>query len=391
MSVEDRLLALTQQCRQQNGDGFLANASLFAPRLNAQAPDLHAEIRALAVAFEIGAAARINASPQPDTEAATVASEIAVRERLSLSSITPALAVARRIGPLMIAPAPAAPAATGWAGDSVAVGATPAAPAAPAYQQPAYTPPHAPHPQPHPQPAQATQSYSDKIKALSKNPMAMGALAVVLGFLVYQNMRPSQELQTAPFQQGGGDSQQPPLGGSDSGGQQPPVFGGGGGGGTGGGGGVGGGGVGGGGTAPGQMPVLGAPGSGPTLPVQQHQSGGPAIGFALSTPRGAAPGMVLLPAGGWQSGPVNFGLAQPGDTSGQSFATMGQGQFQLIQSGGHPVRLAQIQMSQDSLGIGNACVMFRGQQGQQDVQLSGADFCIMDGPCSRTLGCGRLQ
>lgn len=139
------------------------------------------------------------------------------------------------------------------------------------------------------------------------------------------------------------------------------------------------------------MPVLGAPGAGPALSVQQHSSGGPAIGFALQTPRGSAPGMVLLPAGGWQSGPVQLGLAQPGDTSGQSFATMGQGQFQLIQSDGHPVRLAQIQVQQDSLGVGNMCVMFRGQRGQQDVQLSGADFCIMDGPCSRPIGCGRIQ
>ena len=387
MSVEDRLLALTQQCRQQNGDAFLANASQFAPRLNAQAPDLHAEIRALAVAFETAAAARINAAPEPEAAATAIASEIAVRERLSLTSVTPALNVARRIGPLMIAPAPPPAGGSGWAGDSVPVGApppAPAAPQAPAYQ-PAYTPPqqpHAPHPHaPHVQP-QATESYSDKIKALSKNPMAMGALALVLGFLVYQNfMRTPETIQPPPFQQGdgggGGGQQQPPFnqpqpppnGGGTQPPQPPPNNGGG----------------------QGQMPVLGAPGAGPALSVQQHSSGGPAIGFALQTPRGSAPGMVLLPAGGWQSGPVQLGLAQPGDTTGQSFATMGQGQFQLIQSDGHPVRLAQIQVQQDSLGVGNMCVMFRGQRGQQDVQLSGADFCIMDGPCSRPIGCGRIQ
>jgi len=381
MSVEDRLLALTQQCRQQYGDGFLANASQFAPRLNAQAPDLHAEIRALAVAFEIGAAARINAAPQPEAAATAIASEIAVRERLSLTSITPALNVARRIGPLMGAPAPApAPGAGGWAGDSVPVGAppqAPAAPQAPAYQ-PAYTPPHAPHPHaPHVQP-QATQNYSDKIKALSKNPMAMGALALVVGFLVYQNFMRGPEIQTAPFQQGdgggGGGQQQPPFNQpqpppNNNPPQPPPNNNGQG----------------------GQMPVLGQPGAGPTLALQQNSSGGPAIGFALQTPRGAAPGVVMLPTGGWQSGPVQLGLAQPGDTSGQSFATMGQGQFQLIQSEGHPIRLAQIQVQQDSLGVGNMCVMFRGQRGQQDVQLSGADFCIMDGPCSRPIGCGRIQ
>lgn len=383
MSVEERLFALAQQCRQQNGDGFLASPSQFAPRLNAQAPDLHAEIRALAAAFETGAAARINAAPDQAAAASAIASEIAVRERLSMTSVEPALTVARRIGPLLTA-APAAPPAGGWAGDSVAVGAPPPAPAAPVYQQapayaqPAYAaPPQAPYPQ---APQQPAQSYSDKMKALSKNPMAMGAVALVLGLLVYQNfMRPSEEIQTVPFQQGG-DTQQPPFNGPqpppDGNQPQPPIGGGGGGGGSG---------------AAGQLPVLGTPGAGPTLPVQQHSSGGPAIGFALSTPRGPAPGMVLLPAGGWQSGPVNFGLAQPGDTSGQSFATMGQGQFQLVQSGGHPVRLAQIQMQQDSLGVGNACVMFRGQQGQQDVQLSGADFCVMDAQCSRPIGCGRLQ
>lgn len=380
MSVEDRLLALTQQCRQQNGDGFLANVSQFAPRLNAQAPDLHAEIRALAVAFEIGAAARINAAPEPEAAATAIASEIAVRERLSLASVTPALNVARRIGPLMPTQAGAAPSG-GWAGDSVVVGAPPAPPAPPptGYQYPpGYVPPVAPNP--HGQPAPG--SYGEKMKALSKNPLAMGALALVLGFLVYQNFSGAPgPNQPAPFQQGDGGQQQPPpfnqpqppndgSGGNTPPPQpQPPVNQGG----------------------QSQMPVLGAPGAGPSLTVQQHSSGGPAIGFAISTPRGTAPGMVLLPAGGWQSGPVNLGLAQPGDTSGQSFATMGQGQFQLIQSDGHPVRLAQIQVQQDSLGVGNMCVMFRGQRGQQDVQLSGADFCIMDGPCSRPIGCGRIQ
>jgi len=380
MSVEERLFALALQCRQQNGDTFLANASQLAPRLNSQAPDLHAEIRALAVALETSAAARINSAPDPEAAAAAIATEIATRERLSMSSVSPAIAVARRLGPLSAAPAAAAPAAAAWAGDSIAVGA-PAAPAAPAYQP---APAHAPQPQhayaPPPQPGAApASSHSDKLKALTKNPLAMGAAALVIGFLVYQNfMRPSEQIQTAPLQPGGDVQapfgQQPP---NDPNAQQPqppvppqtPT----------------------GGSQSGQLPLLGQPGSGPTIPVQQHPSGGPAIVFSLTTPRGAAPGMVLLPAGGWQSGPVNFGLAQPGDTSGQSFATMGQGQFQLMQSGGHPIRLAQIQMQQDNLGVGNACVMFRGQQGQQDVQLSGADFCVMDGPCSRPIGCGRLQ
>jgi hypothetical protein len=125
--------------------------------------------------------------------------------------------------------------------------------------------------------------------------------------------------------------------------------------------------------------------------VQRHSSGAPAFTFMVQTPRGAAPSMVMLPQGGWQSGPVGIGLFQPGDTQGQNMAAGGQGQFQLQQSNGSPVRLAQIQMQQDNLGIGNICLMFRGQQGQQDVQLSGADFCVMDGPCSRPIGCGKLQ
>ncbi len=376
MSVEERLFALALQCRQQNGDAFLANASQFAPRLNSQAPDLHAEIRALAAAFELGAAARIAAAPDQAGAVSALASEIAVRERLSMSAIAPALAVARRLGPLNAAPAPPQPAG-GWAGDSVAVGAAPPqhAPIAPppAYQQPAYAAPQAsyaqaPYPQTAPQPA-ATQG--DKLKALSKNPWAMGAGALVLGLLIYQNfMAPAEEIQTAPIV--GGDTQQPPSNfppqqPTDPNQPQPPVS-----------------------PASGQMPVLGQPGAGPTLSVQQHPSGGPAVGFALTTPRGPAPGIVMLPAGGWQSGPVGLGLATPGDTSGQ-FASAGQGQFQLVQSNGHPVRLAQIQMSQDALGVGNVCVMFRGQQGQQDVQLSGADFCVMDSACSRPIGCGRLQ
>jgi len=381
MSVEDRLFALAQQCRQQNGDAFLANASQFGPRLNSQAPDLHAEIRALAAAIELGAAARIAAAPDQQAATAQISAEIATRERISISAVAPAIAVARRLGPLQPTAAPT-PSPAQWAGDSVAVGAAPVPPQpqAPAYQAPAYqTPAYAAHQAPGaapypgaPQPPPAgAQSQTDKLKALTKNPWAMGAAALVLGLLFYQNfMNRGDEIQTAPLVQGqeqapfntdNPDGPQPP-----SNPQQPP-------------------------NTASQMPVLGQPGAGPTLPVQQHPSGGPAIGFALSTPQGPAPGLVLLPPNGWQAGPVNFGLAQPGDTSGQSFASMGQGQFQLIQSEGHPVRLAQIQMSQDRLGVGNVCIMFRGQQGQQDVGLQGADFCVMDGPCSRPLGCGRLQ
>ncbi len=376
MSVEDRLFALAQQCRQQSGDAFLLTPGQFVPRLNSQAPDLHAEIRALAAAFEIGAAARINAAPNPEAEASVVGSEIAVRERLSMASVTPALTVARRVGPLAGAQVNA-PTPGGWAGDSLAVGAQPRPPApqAPAYAPPPIAPP--PHYQQAPgyapaPPSLPPESQSDKIKALSKNPLVMGALALVIGVLVYQNFMQAPAQQGPQFDQGqpqpppnnDGQPQPPPPPPNNDG--QPP--------------------------SGNQLPMLQAPGSGgPMLQVQRHQSGAPAFMFTLQTQGGASPGMVLLPQGGWESGAVGIGLATPGDTTGQNMATMGEGRFQLVQSNGHPVRLAQMQLAQDNLNTGGICLMFRGAQGQQDVQLSGADFCVMNASCSQPIGCGKLQ
>ncbi|HRK65861.1 MAG TPA: hypothetical protein PLN53_15805, partial [Terricaulis sp.] len=211
MSVEERLFALAQQIRQQSGDSFLLSSSQLVPRLNSQAPDLHAEIRALSAAFTMGAAARIAASANQDAEANAIASDIAVRERLSMASVAPAIAVARRIGALTGGYA-GTPTPGGWAGDSMAVGAAPQAPQAPqapAYQA-AYTPPpQAPQQnyQQQPQPgyampqqpgAQQGESQTDKLKALSKNPLAMGALALVVGFLVYQNFMQQPSPGPAP-------------------------------------------------------------------------------------------------------------------------------------------------------------------------------------------------
>lgn len=397
MSVEDRLFALAQQCRQQSGDAFLTATSQLVPRLNSQAPDLHAEIRALAAAFEMGAAGRIASAPDQEAAAAAIASEIAVKERLSMASVTPAIIVARRLGPLTTTLAPP-PTPGGWAGDSMVVGAgqAPAAPQAPQQYAPPPQQQYAPPPQytmppggpAAPPPPGAPQSQGDKIKALSKNPLAMGALALVVGFLVYQNFMKPQQQQQGGFTQG----DQGQGGGGFGGGGQGGQGGQGGGGQQGDQGGQGGGMQGGQQQGAQQMPLLTPPNQNPpTLPVQRHSSGAPGFVFTLQTQRGAAPGMVLLPSQGWQAGPVGFGLAQPGDTTGQNMATLGEGQFQLIQSEGYPVRLAQLQMSQDNLGVGNICLMFRGAQGQQDVQLSGADFCVMDGPCSRALGCGKLQ
>lgn len=376
MSVEERLFALAQQIRQQSGDSFLLSSSQLVPRLNSQAPDLHAEIRALAAAFTMGAAARIAASANQDAEANAIASDIAVRERLSMASVAPAIAVARRIGALTGGYA-GTPTPGGWAGDSMAVGA---APQAPAYQAPpAYTPPpqapqqHYPQPQPGyamgQQPsAQQGESQTDKLKALSKNPLAMGALALVVGFLVYKNFmeQPSPGPAPTPAPISGPGPQPNPQPGPNPN-PQPQ-------------------------TGNQQLPALQPPNAGgPTIAVQRHSSGAPGFMFSLQTQRGPAPAMVLLPQGGWQSGAAGFGVADPGDATMQNVASAGQGQFQLVQSDGRPVRLAQIQMQQDNLGVGNVCLMFRGAQGQQDVQLSGADFCLMDGPCSRPIGCAKLQ
>lgn len=390
MSVEERLFALAQQCRQQGGDAFLASTSQLVPRLNSQAPDLHAEIRALGAALELNAAARIAAKPDQEAEASTVASEVAVRERLPMASVAPAIAVARRLGPLRANVAPSAPTPGGWAGDSLAVGAAPAppqAPAAPYQPAPAYVPPpQSPPPTP-----------PENSKAWTKNPLVLGAVAIVFGALVFKNfMSAPQQQQQPPIdggQQGptGGGGQQGPMGGGQQGpmdggqqgpngggqqgpfnGQQPPPNGGG---------------------QTGQaedMPMLQPAGSGgPMLQIQRHQSGTPMVGFTMQTPRGAARAVVALPAGGWQSGPVGFMIGMPGDP--QNTGAAGQGQFQLVQSNGYPIRLAQIQMTQDNIGIGNVCVIFRGQASQPEVSLSGADFCVMDSPCSQPIGCGKLQ
>src|SRR5688572_13899844 len=229
MSVEDRLYALALQSRQQGGDAFLLTPGQFMPRLNSQAPDLHAEIRALAAAFETSAAARIAASANPEGDAAAIASEIAARERISMISATAAVVVARRIGPLNAAPAPhiaptPAPAAGGWAGDSLAVGAAPQAPQAPAapnYHPSAqtYAPPQPPPPgyyqQPPGAPAAPAEGQGDKMKSMAKNPLVMGALAIVIGVLVYQNFLRPQPQQTYQDQGQGGQGQ----GGQGQGGQ----------------------------------------------------------------------------------------------------------------------------------------------------------------------------
>ncbi|RYF88695.1 MAG: hypothetical protein EON95_19950, partial [Caulobacteraceae bacterium] len=137
MSLEDRLYALVDHARQQNGDGFLRAPAQLVPRLSSQAPDLHAEVRMLASILEQDMVARIAGSADQAAEEGRLATEVATRERISVSAFAPALAVARRLGPL--GPGQAAPAGGGWAGDSVAVGGAP--PPQPQYAPPVYPPP----------------------------------------------------------------------------------------------------------------------------------------------------------------------------------------------------------------------------------------------------------
>jgi hypothetical protein len=64
--------------------------------------------------------------------------------------------------------------------------------------------------------------------------------------------------------------------------------------------------------------------------------------------------------------------------------------FQRMNSPQGPVRAAQPRWQQDGVGIGDICIAFVGQGGQ-DVPLQGATMCVMDGACGQAAGCGRVQ
>jgi hypothetical protein len=230
------------------------------------------------------------------------------------------------------------------------------------------------------------QSPRDKISSFAKkNPLISGAIALVGAYFAFQGVgqMSGQQQPAVPGQQQpmipGQQPQQPMVPGQQpqqpmGPGQQPML--------------------------PGQqpqqtsMPMLQQMGAGnPVLPVQRSpQTGAPVFMFAVATPRGPAPGMVMMPAGGWQSGPAGVMLGMPGDPTGHSIGASGQGVLELGHSAnGAPARIGPIQMTQDNLGTGGVCLMFRGQQGQQDVQLSGAEFCLMTSSCTEPIGCARLQ
>lgn len=350
MSIEERLFALVQHCRQQGGDALLSNAGQLTQHLSSQAPDLHAEIRALAAALATGAAARINAAADADAEAQKIATELAVAQRLSMASVTPALAVARRIGPLS-ANAPAAPIPGGWAGDSVAVGAAPAAPVAPPAPPPStwanapapqYAPPAAPYPQ-----APAAPP-SSQAKPWFKQPAAIIGAIAIGSFFLFQSMS---------GQQNGG-------GGQNSGAITANDF-----------------------------PTLAVQeAQRPTINVRRSETPGMIYFlFTLQTPQGQIPTTLAFPEN-WQ-GDGSILMTRPGDFDGAQAGpqTMGAAAYTGQQVEGRALRIAQFQMIQDNLGLGNLCVAFRSQAGQQDVQVQGAEFCVADAACQQPIGCGKLQ
>ena len=375
MSIEERLFALAQQFRDRNGAAALGDATQFVPILSSQAPDLHVEIRALSAALAANVAGRIGAAGNADLEAAAIAAEIAGTQKLSMASVIPAVAVARR---LASAPAamPAPQAGGGWAGDSVIAGSSPppsyAPQVAPVHQAYAPTPPPAPE-------VPAKEPYW-------KNKWVLGASAAALLAVGYQQMKPQP---TPPGPQPPFNGPTPPPGPTPGPGPMPPP-----------------------GPNPGPNPGPGpTPPPGPDITGSSSSSGGSGGGNqfpALAPPNGPQPklslqpqgqgflvgfsvngaaGLVSLPPGGWDSGNTSLMLTRSPQIPQPE--SMGSGKFQRLQSGSNPVRVAQIQWQQDNVGVGPACVAFIGNGGQ-DVALKGAKMCLMDGPCSRPIGCGQL-
>ena len=385
MSIEERLFALAQQYRDRNGGAAMADATQFVPQLSSQAPDLHVEIRALAAAVQANAAGRIAGSANGDLEAAAVAAEIAGAQKLSMASVTPAVAVARRLGTTPAA-MPPAPSGGGWAGDSVIAGSSPPPPYAPQV-----APPHNAYA---PQPPLPPVGGEPAKLPYYQNKWVLGGLGAVLLALGYQHMNPVPGPGPLPPQPpiNGPNPPQPPIDGPRP--PQPPApplgpdgpmasstsggvdSSGGGSGSTGGSGGTGGGGG-------NQFPELAQPNSPqPTLSIRP-QGQGFIVGFSV---KGAA-GLVSLPPGGWENGNTSLMLTR--NPQSQQPESVGSGRFQRLQSGSNPVRVAQIQWQQDNVGIGPACVAFIGNGGQ-DVSLKGAKMCLMDGACNRPVGCGQL-
>ena len=122
---------------------------------------------------------------------------------------------------------------------------------------------------------------------------------------------------------------------------------------------------------------------GPNMPTVQAFSGrdgGQALMFKIPMQDGGSVlAAILAPRTDWQ-GPLDFSVASPSDPEGRNPpVVIGEATAELSQQEGYPMRLARLQMRRDELGVGNVCLMFRGQQGQRDVQFSGAEFCVADG------------
>lgn len=375
MSVEARLLTLVQNYSAQYGPQALANAQQLIAHLSSQAPDLYGEIRALAAAMNANAAARIAASPDAAGEATRVATEIAGAEKLSMAAANVGVAVARSLGQAAPAMPPAPAAAGGWAGESVVVQPAPAAPTpappqnyAPPPAPPGYVPPGS-MPPPGARPAQP----------LYQNKFVLGAVAVVAGFLIYQQTRPSPTPtnqfgpQSGP-QRPGPQGQGPQGSGPQGPGQQGP-------------------GPQGDQAGPqaqgGAPPMLGLGAQAPTLAVSRQSDGTSAIYFQIRTPSGPVVGAVAPPSGSWEGAATAIGFATPGDPNSR-ITNIGSAQLQLQRAQGATARLGQVQWQQGN-GIGPLCLAFVGQ-GSGDIPVGGVGsvLCIADGSCNEPIGCGRV-
>lgn len=403
MSVEDRLLSLLVQARQQGGDAALADAPGLIARLSSQAPDLHGEIRALVSALATGAPARIAAAANQTVERQAIAAEIAGRERLSIGVVDPALEVLMLSGIEMPRGMPTpAPAPGGWAGDSVLVGG--GAQPAPAWQ---------PQPAPQPSPGQP-QPYAPAGPWSGEPPVdkpvweqtwfyVVIALLIVGGAFYYMKPAPQQQVaqQDGPVQpqvgpdgqpiqpQQGPNGPQPQVGPDgqpiqpqqgqppqpDRGG--PPQPGGGPNGPQNGGG-------------QGELQIGGPAlstdqASVPRIPIRRAANGALGLGFSLAAQGGTVNGLVVLPPNGWDAGEGTI-IGQRGNAT-----SLGSGKFVRTQVNGAPMRVMTPTWKQDGLGVGTMCVAIAGQQGQQDVNPAGALMCLMDSTCARPVGCGMTQ
>lgn len=368
MSIEDRLFALAQQYAGQYGPAGLADQATLISQLSSQAPDLHAEVRALAAAMSVNAAARIKAAGNADLEAQAIAAEIAASQKLSMAVVTPAVAVARRLDVAAAVETPK-PADAGWAGDSVVVGAAPvpAPPTAPPIAPPA-APIAAGNAGAVPPPAPPTAD-----KPIWQNKWAIGGAGAIALLLAYQNFsKPTGQPAPGPAPTSSNDpfspnpnptlpnpNPVPTMPNPAPTGLNPP------------------------GPNNQGLPELAPPGGPlPTLLVRQ-QGQGFVVGFSL---RGAA-GLVAAPQGGWDRGPGMIAFAR--DPRAQKPDSVGGGTFERISSNQGPSRLMRVQWQQDGLNVGAMCVAFVGSGGQ-DVNPAGSRLCVLDGGCSQAVACGQL-